>query len=339
MQENFFQRKMMASIVTTITLAMVLASMSLKDNAGSTSDYGEAFLAAAMLYGTYGGVIILVYGSLVSGVIEFVMNRWFKINTPIYILFHGVFGLIMLEVPILAVFGVASAILYALIDRWILFRINKDKPTFILILTPFALFTMTWSILSFITPDRPHFTAEDAVEFVTSGKGTIIDKFPKAEGVITVGNATRETSVKEIGDEVYIVTFTETWKTRMQGGRGRSPIKWNEDLQRFMIKVIMDYNLKEVLTLLGIGWVYPVIVIGIIIIVSFIKLYLNLNWKLYYTAFGQENYFKVVSQLQSDGIKYKVKVPLQFDRERSFNDNTQYDIYVKKDEVHRASIR
>ncbi|ANX11752.1 hypothetical protein ABE41_007000 [Fictibacillus arsenicus] len=69
------------------------------------------------------------------------------------------------------------------------------------------------------------------------------------------------------------------------------------------------------------------------------KLYLNQNWKLYYTAFGQENYFKVVSQLQSDGIKYKVKVPLQFDRERSFNDNTQYDIYVKKDEVHRASIK
>ncbi|MFD1356987.1 hypothetical protein ACFQ4X_03675 [Fictibacillus halophilus] len=89
----------------------------------------------------------------------------------------------------------------------------------------------------------------------------------------------------------------------------------------------------------GIGWAYLIIVLGGIIIGSFIKMYLNRNWKLYYTAFGQENYFKVVSQLQSDGIKYKVKVPLQFDRERSFNDNTQYDIYVKKDEVHRASIK
>lgn len=91
--------------------------------------------------------------------------------------------------------------------------------------------------------------------------------------------------------------------------------------------------------MLGIGWVYPILLAGIIIVVFFLKMYLNRNWKLYYTAFGQENYFKAVSQLQADGVKYKVKIPLQFDRERSFNDNTQYDIYVKKDEVHRASIQ
>jgi hypothetical protein len=218
LQENFFQRKMMASIVTTIILAMILASISLKDNADGTSDYGEAFLFAAMLYGMYGGVIILVYGSLVSALIEFVMNRWFKINTLLYILLHGVFGLIMLEVPILAVFGVGSALLYACIDRWILHLIKKEKPIMMLMLTPIALFMMTWSVLSFITPDRSPFTAEDAVEFVTSGKGTIINKFPKEEGIITVGNATRETSVEENGDEVYIVTFTETWMHEDAGG-------------------------------------------------------------------------------------------------------------------------
>ncbi|ANX11751.1 hypothetical protein ABE41_006995 [Fictibacillus arsenicus] len=218
MQENFFQRKMMASIVTAITLAMILASISIYDDAGRTSDYGEAFLAAGMLYGMYGGVIVLFYGSLMSAVIEFVMNRWFNIKTPIYILFHGVFGLIMLKVPILAVFGVAAAILYALIDRWILHRIKKDKPIKMIMLTPITLFAMIWSVLSFISPDQPPFTVEDAVEFATSGVGTIIDKFPKEEGVITVGNATRETSVKEIGDEVYIVTFTETWKDEDAGG-------------------------------------------------------------------------------------------------------------------------
>jgi hypothetical protein len=208
----------MASIVTTITLAMILASISLKDNAGGTSDYGEAFLATAMLYGTYGGVIILVYGSLVSALIELVMNRWLKNNTSIFIMLHGVFGLIMFATPILAVFGVGSALFYACIDRWILHLIKKEKPTLMLMLTPFALFMMTWSVLSFITPDRPPFTTEDAVEFVTSGKGTVIDKFPKEEGIITVGNATRETSVEEIGDEVYIVTFTETWKHEDAGG-------------------------------------------------------------------------------------------------------------------------
>jgi hypothetical protein len=217
LQETFIQRKMTAVFVTTITLAMILASLSIND-AGGTSDYGEAFLFAAMLYGTYGGVIILVYGTLVSALIEYVMNRWFKINIPLYILLHGVFGLIMIEVPILAVLGVGSALLYACIDRWIHYRIKREKPIMMLMLTPITFFAMIWSVLSFISPDQPPFTAENAVDFVTSGKGTIIDKFPKEEGVITVGNATRETSVDEIGDEVYIVTFTETWIDEDAGG-------------------------------------------------------------------------------------------------------------------------
>jgi hypothetical protein len=218
LHENFLQRKITATFFTTVTLAMILALLSLSDIGAGTSDYGEAFLFATMLYGLYGGVIILVYGNLVSALIEFVMNRWFKRNTWIYILLHGVFGLIMLGDPILAVFGVGSAILYACIDMWIFYRIRNEKRIKMLMLTPIPIFAVVWAVLSFISPDPPPFTAEDAIEFVTSGEGTIIDKFPKDEGVITVGNATRETSVEEIRDEVYIVTFTETWKDDDTGG-------------------------------------------------------------------------------------------------------------------------
>jgi hypothetical protein len=89
----------------------------------------------------------------------------------------------------------------------------------------------------------------------------------------------------------------------------------------------------------GIGWAYLIIVLGGIIIGSFIKMYLNRKWKLFYTAFGQENYFKVVSELKANGVNYKVEIPSRLNLYRSFNDNTQYDIYVKKDEVHRASIK
>lgn len=218
MQENFFHRKMTATFVTTITLAMILSCFSIRDNGGGTTDYGEAFLAEAMLYGLYGGVIILVYGSLVSALIEFVMNRWFKINSWIFILLHGVFGLIMIEVPILSVFGIAAALFYACIDRWIFSRKSLEKQISIFALTPVAIFAAIWTALSFISPEQPPFTADDAIEFVTSGEGTIIDKFPKEEGVITVGSATRETSIEEIEDEVYIVTFTETWKDDDAGG-------------------------------------------------------------------------------------------------------------------------
>ncbi|WP_276516608.1 hypothetical protein [Fictibacillus nanhaiensis] len=36
-------------------------------------------------------------------------------------------------------------------------------------------------------------------------------------------------------------------------------------------------------------------------------------------------------------MKFKVKIPHQMFRDRSFNDNTQYDIYVKNEELHRAA--
>lgn len=209
----------MASFVTTITLAMILASVYIYHDTRATFDYGAEFLIAVIFYGIFGGIIILIYGSLVSALIEVIMNRWFRINIPFYVLLHGVFGLIMLLVnPILALFGVGAALFYACTDRWILHRKKRDKPTLMFLLSPLSVTMVTWSILSFITPEQPPFTAEDAVAFVTSGEGTIIDKFPKKEGVITVGNAIRETSVEEIDDEVYIVTFTETWKDEEAGG-------------------------------------------------------------------------------------------------------------------------
>ena len=88
----------------------------------------------------------------------------------------------------------------------------------------------------------------------------------------------------------------------------------------------------------GIIWLFVAIVLGGIIIGSLIQKYRDRNMKLIYTAFGQENYFKVIAKLKRDGVKYKVRIPLQNfgDSERSFNDNTQYDIYVKNEEAHRA---
>jgi hypothetical protein len=68
---------------------------------------------------------------------------------------------------------------------------------------------------------------------------------------------------------------------------------------------------------------------SIILLITLIQLFLDRKWELYYIAYGYEDYFKVISKLKEDGIKYKVKLPLnlRFDR---FKDNTQYDIYIKK---------
>ncbi|MBN3555563.1 hypothetical protein JYA63_14900 [Fictibacillus nanhaiensis] len=87
------------------------------------------------------------------------------------------------------------------------------------------------------------------------------------------------------------------------------------------------------------GWVFLLIVLGGIIVGSFVHKYRYRNMKLIYTSFGQENYFHVIAKLGADGVTYKVRIPGQAfgDRERPVMDNTQYDIYVKKADVHLAA--
>ncbi|UPM52927.1 hypothetical protein [Gottfriedia acidiceleris] len=76
-------------------------------------------------------------------------------------------------------------------------------------------------------------------------------------------------------------------------------------------------------------------VIIIIVLSSFIQLNLNRKWKLIYTTYGYQNYFTMIGKLKKNGIEYKTKLPMSFNGRR-FNENTQYDIYVKKDLEHLA---
>ncbi|MED1864436.1 hypothetical protein P4V41_13300 [Fictibacillus nanhaiensis] len=87
------------------------------------------------------------------------------------------------------------------------------------------------------------------------------------------------------------------------------------------------------------GWLFVLIVFCGIIIGSLVHKYRYRNMNLIYTAFGQENYFNVISKLNADGVPYKVRIPGQAfgDRERYVIDNTQYDIYVKKVDLRIAA--
>jgi hypothetical protein len=87
----------------------------------------------------------------------------------------------------------------------------------------------------------------------------------------------------------------------------------------------------------SIGWLFVSIVLGGIIIGTFIHKYRYRNWTLIYTAFGHESFFNIVSKLKAGDVKYKVKTPIQNFGVRYYNDNTQYDIYVKKEDAHLAA--
>lgn len=80
------------------------------------------------------------------------------------------------------------------------------------------------------------------------------------------------------------------------------------------------------------------ILASVFIIIELIRTLSNRNWQLIYSAYGNEEYFTIIAKLRAQGIKYKIKSPFRgFDnRIDRFKDYTQYDIYVKKDEEHKA---
>ena len=57
-----------------------------------------------------------------------------------------------------------------------------------------------------------------------------------------------------------------------------------------------------------------------------------------YTAFGHEQYYKVINNLQKHGVSYET-VTIRNPNMNNFarnNDLTQYEIYVKEEDQHKA---
>ncbi|MEH7084567.1 hypothetical protein V7139_17770 [Neobacillus drentensis] len=74
----------------------------------------------------------------------------------------------------------------------------------------------------------------------------------------------------------------------------------------------------------------------VFLVFSFLKFYFNRKWKLFYTAFGSDNYFMVVAKLNAAGVKFKTNTLVNLRSDARFKDFTQYDIFVKEEDEHRA---
>lgn len=72
----------------------------------------------------------------------------------------------------------------------------------------------------------PPFTKEDAVHLATSGDGVIPGHFPQDIGkwafTIDGYQVTRETHIKEMDNEIYLLTFTEKWRKGNERGTWES---------------------------------------------------------------------------------------------------------------------
>jgi hypothetical protein len=207
---TFLLRKLIVTFVTTCISACILCFFINEGNSNTIYNQGEQFIGSFLFLSFYVGIIVLIYGNLVSIGVEFLQRKWFQQYDWLYVLILGAFGLIV------GLYGIISALLYAMIDKWLYKRMIKSKGVKMFLIIPITSILIFWGYFHFTSPQMPPFTKEDAVEFATSGEGTTIEYFPKKigkwNGIIDGYEVERETTVQEIGEEIYIVTFTEKWR-------------------------------------------------------------------------------------------------------------------------------
>lgn len=137
----------------------------------------------------YVALFVIVYGNLISVGIEYLYS---KLNKPFhifYVLLHTIFGALpglFIEEPfihLLTIGGAVTATIYALVDRWMLIRVAKNKSAWPVHLLAPAIFVALFGFAFLQNEPLPPFTAEQAVARATEGTGTDIEKFPKEIGI------------------------------------------------------------------------------------------------------------------------------------------------------------
>ncbi|WP_156043115.1 hypothetical protein [Paenibacillus sp. UNC451MF] len=182
------------------------------------------FYAAVLIFSLYVVPIVFIYGAGVSALVEVVLGK-LRMNVTMKLLLqvvlHAVFGSVLgiiVDSKLFCLYGTIAAVLFLLFDN-LLCKLEgriQAKGWLIWIASPLVILVCLQIYNQSITPPLPPFTEKDAVEFATSGKGTVIDYFPKQVGtrVMTIDGyrVERETRVAKTNKEEYEVTFIEKWE-------------------------------------------------------------------------------------------------------------------------------
>lgn len=212
-------RKLSATIVATFVFSMALCVWGIAMAEETVYRQATEFYAMTLAYFYYIGMFVLIYGNLVAVGIESLQRKFFEQADWLYVLILGAFGSaigLLVPDPGFILVGILVAMLYGVIDKWLLKRWQEDKGNKTFFIAPVIAFLLLWIYFLLASPALPPHTAEEAVAFITSGEGTSIDRFPNEVGTwsgeIEGYQVERTTSVKRGDEETYIVTFTEKWQ-------------------------------------------------------------------------------------------------------------------------------
>ncbi|WP_025028921.1 hypothetical protein [Caldalkalibacillus mannanilyticus] len=84
-------------------------------------------------------------------------------------------------------------------------------------------------------------------------------------------------------------------------------------------------------------YVFVIVFAIITVIYTALSLLVNRKRELIYTAFGYEEYMRIRAKLDKYGISTKTTSPMGLgNRTNPFKNTTQYDIYISKNDKHKA---
>lgn len=212
-------RKLAATVIATFVFSMALCVWGIVTAEATVYYQATEFYAMTLAYLYYIGMFVLTYGNLVAVGIESLQRKFFKQADWLYVLILGGFGSaigLLVPDPGFILVGILVAMLYGVTDKWLLKRWEEDKGNKAFFIAPIVAFLVLWVYFLIVSPDLPPHTAEEAVEFATSGQDTSIDRFPDEVGTwsgeIDGYQVERTTSVEPVDEAIYIVTFTEKWQ-------------------------------------------------------------------------------------------------------------------------------
>ncbi len=138
-------RKLSATFLSTLISSTAICSWGLVTDDNIENNLAADFLFWTVIYFLFMGIIVLIYGNIVSVIVESFQRKWFEEADWLYILILGVFGAaIGLILPHWEVIiqGFFVAMLYGLIDKFMLKRWQQNKGTAMLFIVPLAVFVV-----------------------------------------------------------------------------------------------------------------------------------------------------------------------------------------------------
>ncbi|MGO1058449.1 hypothetical protein ACTL32_04865 [Planococcus sp. FY231025] len=223
--ERVAARKFLATFFSVFIMFMAWSTWSIAVSDDVVYETGTEFSGMTFVFFLYIGMFVLIYGNLVSLAIEALQRKWFEGADWAYVLILGGFGAaigLLFPIPHFVFIGVLTAVLYGIIDKWLLKRQVQEKANKAFCIAPFLVFLLLWGYFQNASAALPPYTAAEAIGFATSGEGTPIDRFPTEagtwEGQVEGYQVRRTTAAEKVDDGVFEVIFKEDWETDAAAG-------------------------------------------------------------------------------------------------------------------------